>query len=116
MTEKIVYNNKFSNGIIGPNIEVLGPVADGGIIIFETTPGCWGPMITPKLQGSHEVNLPVAVEGAKVGDAIAIKVKDITIKSTASSSGTDRAIKGNFIADPRINKKCPKCGATMTRG
>ena len=26
---------------------MLGPVADGGHIVWNSTPGCWGPMITP---------------------------------------------------------------------
>jgi len=30
-------------------------VKDGGYIIANTAPGCWGPMLTPKLKGGHEV-------------------------------------------------------------
>lgn len=44
-----------------------------------TAPGCWGPMITPHIKGGHEVTLPTAVSGAEVGDAVAIRIKSITI-------------------------------------
>ena len=51
-------------GTLGPDVPMLGPVADGGHIVVNTTPGCWGPMITPSIRGGHEVCTPVAVEGA----------------------------------------------------
>lgn len=114
MGKKILYNDKFTNGIIGPSVKMLGPVEDGGIIVFDTTPGCWGPMITPNLRGGHEVNVPVSVEGAKVGDAIAIKIKGIRVKSLATSSGVDTAVDGTFLGDPYVAKKCPSCGRTWT--
>lgn len=44
-----------------------------------TAPGCWGPMITPHIKGGHEVTLPTAVSGAEIGDAVAIRIKSITI-------------------------------------
>lgn len=88
---------------------MLGPVADGGEITFLTAPGCWGPMITPTLRGGHEVNIPVAVEGAEVGDAIAIKIKEINIRSKAASSGVDTAREGSFVGDPYVAKMCPVC-------
>lgn len=109
---KKLYNNRFTNGIIGPSVEMLGPVADGGMIVFETTPGCWGPMITPNLRGGHEVNVPVAVDGAEIGDAIAIKIRSIKVKSMASSSGVDKFVEGSYVGDPYVAKKCPNCGAT----
>ena len=52
-----------------------GTVRDGGHIVANTAPGCWGPMITPAIKGGHEVTLPVDVEGAEVGDAIAIRIR-----------------------------------------
>src|SRR5262249_27593764 len=64
-----VFVDRFCDGIIGPGSEMLGPVRDGGHIVANTAPGCWGPMITPAIKGGHEVTLPVAVEGAEVGDA-----------------------------------------------
>jgi len=64
---------------VGPSLVMLGPIEDGGTIVAETAPGCWGPMITPKFKGGHEVTQPVAVEEAKVGDAIAIKIKNWTL-------------------------------------
>ena len=38
---------------------MLGPIENGGTIIANTAPGCWGPMITPRLRGGHEVTKPV---------------------------------------------------------
>ncbi len=46
-----VYVDRFCDGIIGPSAEVLGTVRDGGHIVANTAPGCWGPMITPGDQG-----------------------------------------------------------------
>src|SRR5688572_1317149 len=90
---------------------MLGPVADGGHIVVNTTPGCWGPMITPSIRGGHEVAQPVAVEGARVGDAIAIRIRDIEVTSLASASGNDQPMEGRFNGDPYCAPVCPGCGA-----
>ena len=91
--------------------QMAGPVADGGHIVWNSTPGCWGPMITPAIRGGHEVCTPVAVEGAEVGDAIAIRIKDIAVTSQATSSGNDQAMEGRFNGDPYCAAVCPGCGA-----
>src|SRR3954465_7946093 len=91
-----VFVDRFCDGVIGPSTEMLGPVRDGGHIVANTAPGCWGPMITPAIKGGHEVTLPVAVEGAEVGDAIAIFIRDISVTSRATASGNDRVIEGRF--------------------
>jgi len=106
-----VYVDRFCNGIIGPSAEVLGTVRDGGTIVANTAPGCWGPMITPAIQGGHEVTLPVNVEGAEVGDAIVIRIRSIDVTSVATSSGNDRMIEGRFDGDPYCAKVCASCGA-----
>ena len=106
-----VYVDRFCNGIIGPSAEVLGTVRNGGTIVANTAPGCWGPMITPAIQGGHEVTLPVNVEGAEVGDAIVIRIRSIDVTSVATSSGNDRLIEGRFNGDPYCAKVCAKCGA-----
>lgn len=49
--KQTVYVNQFTNGILDPNEWMLGPVKDGGDIVANTTPGCWGPMITPCIRG-----------------------------------------------------------------
>lgn len=91
---------------------MAGPVKDGGHIVANTAPGCWGPMITPELKGGHEVTVPVAVEGAQPGDAIAVRIKDITVTSVATASGTDTCPDPNrFRGDPYVAKQCPSCGA-----
>ncbi len=97
-------------GIIGPSLPMLGPVEDGGTIQVETAPGCWGPMITPKFEGGHEVTQAVAIAGAKVGDAVALKIKSIRVTSLATASGTGVPIEGRFKGDPFVSRKCPSCG------
>ena len=105
-----LFVNEFTNGILDPNKEMLGPLKDGGTIIANTAPGCWGPMITPKIRGGHEVTKPVYIEGAEVGDAIVIKIQSIQVTSMATSSGHDEAIIDRFIGDPFVSVKCPGCG------
>jgi acetamidase/formamidase len=105
-----VFVDRFCDGIIGPSSELLGPVRDGGHIVANTAPGCWGPMITPAIKGGHEVTLPVAVAGAEVGDAIAIRIRDVSVTSIATASGHDRIIEGRFNGDPYCAKVCPSCG------
>lgn len=105
-----VFVNEYVNGILDPAQPMLGPVRDGGHIVANTAPGCWGPMITPEIRGGHEVTRPVAVAGAQVGDAIAIVIKDITVTSLATSSGNDQVMEGRFLGDPYVAGKCPECG------
>jgi len=105
-----VFVDEFTNGILDPNQPMLGPVRDGGHIVANTAPGCWGPMITPEIRGGHEVTRPVAVLGAEVGDAIAIRIKDISVTSLATASGNDQALEGRFLGDPYVAGKCPQCG------
>lgn len=106
----IVYNDRYTNGIIGPKTKMLESLVDGGTVIYETTPGCWGPMITPNIRGGHEVTVPVAVRGAEVGDSLLVKLKSIRVKSKASSSGVDEPLEERFVGDPFVMKKCPGCG------
>lgn len=105
-----VFVDTFTDGILRPGGPMLGPVRDGGHIVANTTPGCWGPMITPAIRGGHEVTHPVAVEGAEVGDAIAIRIKDIVVTSLATASGVDQPMEGRFLGDPFVAGKCPECG------
>jgi formamidase len=106
-----VFVDTFTDGLLGPDVQMLGPVADGGHIVWNSTPGCWGPMITPSIRGGHEVSAPVAVDGAEVGDAIAIRIKDIEVTSLATASGNDRPMEGRFNGDPYCAPVCPGCGA-----
>lgn len=101
----------FTNGIVGPGIDMLGPVANGGTIVAETAPGCWGPMITPSFHGGHEVTTPVAVEGAEDGDAIIIHIQKIRVTSAATVSGTMSFVEGRYTGDPFVARFCPECGA-----
>lgn len=103
---------EYSGGIVGPGIEPAATVRDGGIIRTGTPPGCWGPMITPKFQGGHEVTRPVYVEGAEIGDAIAIRLRKVRVTSLATSSGVMEFVDGRYVGDPFVAKLCPACGTT----
>jgi formamidase len=105
-----VFVAQYTNGILDPNKPMLGPVRDGGHLLVNTAPGCWGPMITPAIRGGHEVTMPVAVAGAEPGDAIVIRIKEITITSLATASGNDQWMSGRFHGDPYVAGKCPECG------
>ncbi|GLC90153.1 acetamidase/formamidase family protein [Lysinibacillus piscis] len=105
-----LFVNEFINGILDPQQEMLGPVKDGGTIIANTAPGCWGPMLTPTIRGGHEVTKPVFVEGAEVGDAIVIHIKSIQVTSLATASGYDEVLAERCIGDPFVAVKCPGCG------
>jgi formamidase len=110
-TRRTVFVDTFTDGTLGPDVEMAGPVADGGHIVWNSTPGCWGPMITPAIRGGHEVCTPVAVDGAEVGDAIAIRIKDIAVTSSATASGNDQPMEGRFNGDPYCAPVCAGCGA-----
>src|SRR5665213_251078 len=105
-----VFVNEFTDGLLDPALPMLGPVRDGGHIVANTAPGCWGPMITPAIRGGHEVTTPVAVAGAEVGDAIAIRIREIVVTSLATASGNDQMMTGRFLGDPYVAARCPECG------
>jgi formamidase len=56
------------------------------------------------------VCMPVAVEGAQVGDAIAIRIRDIEVTSLATASGNDQTMEGRFNGDPYVAPVCAQCG------
>jgi acetamidase/formamidase len=64
-------------------------------------------MITPSIRGGHEVSQPVALADAAVGDAIAIRIKDIEVTSLAAASGDDQPVEGHFNGDPYCAPVCP---------
>lgn len=103
---------EYSGGIVGPGVEPAATVRSGGTIRTGTPPGCWGPMITPKFEGGHEVTRPVMVEGAEVGDAIAIRIKAMRVTSLATSSGVMEFVDGRYNGDPFVAKLCSACGTT----
>jgi formamidase len=109
--QQTVFVDTFTDGLLGPDVAMLGPVADGGHVVWNSTPGCWGPMITPSIRGGHEVSTPVAVAGAKAGDGIAIRLRDVEVTSIATASGNDQAMEGRFNGDPYCAPVCPGCGA-----
>lgn len=106
-----VFVDTFTDGILDPEEEMRYVVKNGGHIVANTAPGCWGPMITPELKGGHEVTKPVYVEGAEIGDAIVIRINSIRVTSNATASGNDRPMEGRFTGDPFVAGICPNCGA-----
>jgi formamidase len=112
MAKDVVSGVKIAGCTVGPTMPMVGPVRDGGMIVFHSAPGCWGPMITPHLDGGHEVTEPVAVEGAQVGDAIALRIKEVVVTSKATASGTGTAAPDTRIRrGDQIVRKCPQCDA-----
>lgn len=107
--KRSVVVQSFTNSVLDPEAPMLGPVEDGGTIIANTAPGCWGPMITPRLRGGHEVTQPVYVNGAEPGDGIAIRIRDITVTSIATASGHDSSPEGFCLGDPYVAARCPHC-------
>ena len=101
--------SEFTNSVLDPAAPMLGPIENGGTIIANTAPGCWGPMITPRLRGGHEVTTPVFVEGAEIGDGVAIRIRDITVTSIATASGHDSSPEGFCLGDPYVAARCPVC-------
>jgi formamidase len=108
-TRRSVVVSEFTNSVLDPAAPMLGPVENGGTIIANTAPGCWGPMITPRLRGGHEVTTPVFVNGAEVGDGVAIRIRDITVTSIATASGHDSSPEGFCLGDPYVAARCPVC-------
>jgi acetamidase/formamidase len=100
---------EYTGGLIGPSLEMIGTLKDGGTLSTVSPPGCWGPMITPEFVGGHEVSRPVAVEGAEVGDAVALFIQKVWVRSAATSSGTMTTKAGAFGSDPFVDKHCPNC-------
>lgn len=89
---------------------MLGPVRSGGCITVNTSPACWGPMITPAIRGGHEVSQPVAIEAAEVGDAVLLRIVDITVTSLGAASGVHEVVEGRNAGDPSSLAMCPGCG------
>src|SRR3954462_9894722 len=109
VARQTVFVETFTDGLLGPDVPMLGPVADGGHIVVNTSPGCWGPMITPSIRGGHEGCMPVAVKGARRADAIAIRIRDIEVTSLATAFGNDQFMEGRFNGDPYVAAVCAQC-------
>lgn len=99
----------FTNSVLDPKQPMLGPLQNGGTIIANTAPGCWGPMITPRLRGGHEVTKPVFIDGAEVGDGVVIRIRDISVTSLATASGHDTVSNQFCLGDPFVAARCPTC-------
>jgi acetamidase/formamidase len=102
--------DQFTLGLVGPEQEWAGTVADGGTVRTHTPPACWGPMITPEFRGGHEVTRPIRVEGAEPGDALVVHIKDVEVTSVATSTGSMAEREAAFGDDPFVDHVCPECG------
>lgn len=108
--KELLIVQQFTDGVLDPETPFLGPLKDGGTIIAYVAPGGWGAMVTPTIKGSQEVTLPVAIEGAEVGDAIAVEIRSIEVTSEAAVGGVSELHTDRFIRDPLLKVKCPGCG------
>jgi acetamidase/formamidase len=108
--QQVLDVDQYTLGLVGPEQEWAGTVADGGTIRTHTPPACWGPMITPSFRGGHEVTNPIRVEGAAVGDAIALHIRDVEVTSIATATGSMVEREGAFGDDPFVDHRCPECG------
>ena len=106
---RTVFVSELTDGILDPAKTMLGPLIDGGTIVGNTAPGCWGPMITPRIRGGHEVTRPVFIANAEPGDAVVLRIRDVNVTSFATSSGHDRWVEGHYLGDPYAAPKCPNC-------
>ena len=100
----------FTLGLVGPEQEWAGTVADGGTVRTHTPPACWGPMITPEFRGGHEVTRPIRVENAEPGDALVVHIEDVEVTSVATSTGSMAEREDAFGDDPFVDHVCPECG------
>ncbi|MFB6161032.1 MAG: acetamidase/formamidase family protein [Haloferacaceae archaeon] len=103
--------DEYTLGLVGPDQEWAGTVADGGTVRTHTPPACWGPMITPSFRGGHEVTRPIRVENAEPGDALVVHIEDVEVTSVATSTGSMAEREGAFGDDPFVDHRCPECGA-----
>ena len=102
--------DQFTKGLVGPDQQWAGTVADGGTVQTHTPPACWGPMITPDFRGGHEVTSPIYVEGAQPGDALVVHIEDVEVTSVATSTGSMDENEEAFGDDPFVDHRCPECG------
>lgn len=102
--------DQYTLGLVGPDQEWAGTVADGGTVRTHTPPACWGPMITPRFRGGHEVTQPIRVENAEAGDALVVRIKDVEVTSVATSTGSMVERDEAFGNDPFVDHRCPGCG------
>lgn len=109
VTKRSILVDGFTNSVLDPDGPMKGPLANGGTIIANTAPGCWGPMITPRLRGGHEVTQPVYINGAEVGDGVVIRIRDISVTSIATASGNDKVLDKYCLGDPFVAARCPQC-------
>ena len=84
-----MFVDTFTDGVLGPSQETLGPVEDGGHIVVNTAPGCWGPMITPGCGEATRSRYPWW-SPAPSRATRSHPLRDIVVTSIATASGIDR--------------------------
>ncbi|MFC2105585.1 acetamidase/formamidase family protein [Candidatus Bipolaricaulota bacterium] len=103
----------FTGGRMGPDEPMVGPITVGDSIRAVTAPGCCGPLITTHFRGAHEVTTPVEVLGAEAGDAIALRIGHIKIRSAATSSGVSFKHAERWTDEGL--RRCPICETTSPK-
>jgi hypothetical protein len=111
-----VFVDQSTGGFVGPGPGFAATIRNGGRIRCVVPPGCWGPMITPDFRGDREVTRPLAVEGTRVCDALAITIESLHALSLATSSGTMITNNAAFGDNLFVDKKCPGCGTLWPAG
>ena len=106
---RTVFVSELTDGILDPAKQMLGPLIDGGTIVGNTAPGCWGPMITPRIRGGHEVTRPVFDYRSRTWRFGGHSDPDVNVTSFATSSGHDRWVEGHYLGDPYAAPRCPNC-------
>lgn len=98
--------------LIGSALEMDQVVCSGERVLAVTSPGCWGPMITPSVLSGHEVTRPIRVQDAQVGDTIAFQIERVTVLSEYATSGVGKRYPQRFGCDPSLEAICPHCKTT----
>ena len=83
------------------------PVANGGHIVWNSTPGLLGPDIAPRFVANTRSASRSPSPVRRLGDAIAIRIKDIEVTSLATASGNDQPMEGRFNGDPYARPSAP---------
>jgi acetamidase/formamidase len=80
------------------NVSILNQPAVDLLRVDSYTHGIIGP--------SQPMLGPLAIAGAEVGDAVAIRIDRMRVTSIATSSGVMQFVEGRYRGDPFVAKFC----------